>query len=76
MYVVGAHYKCLNECLHHMFCGEYMYSFVRYSFPLTNKKNITFWFVCVEVLQPSQLNGVMLSVVSLPDHKKLSPLSG
>ena len=24
--------------------------------------------VCVEVLQPSQPNGVMLSVVSLPNH--------
>ena len=25
-------------------------------------------FVYVEVLQPSQLNGVMLSAVSLPNH--------
>ena len=25
-------------------------------------------FVCVEVLWPSQPNGVMLSVVSLPNH--------
>ena len=25
-------------------------------------------FVCVEVLRPSQLNGVMLSTVSLPNH--------
>ena len=25
-------------------------------------------FVCVEVLQPSQPNGVMLSVVNLPKH--------
>ena len=25
-------------------------------------------FVCVEVLQPSQPNGVMSSVVSLPNH--------
>ena len=25
-------------------------------------------FVCVEVLQPSQLNGVLLSAVSLPNH--------
>ena len=25
-------------------------------------------FVCVEVLRPSQLNGVMPSVVSLPNH--------
>ena len=25
-------------------------------------------FVCVEVLQPSQPNGVMLSTVSLPNH--------
>ena len=27
-----------------------------------------FVFVCVEVLQPSQPNGVMLSAVSLPNH--------
>ena len=26
------------------------------------------WFVCVEVLRPSQPNGVMLSVVSFPNH--------
>ena len=25
-------------------------------------------FVCVEVLQPSQPNGIMLSAVSLPNH--------
>ena len=28
----------------------------------------TFGFVCVEVLRPSQPNGVMSSVVSLPNH--------
>ena len=36
-------------------------------------------FVCVEVLGPSQPNGVMSSVVSLPNHTllgRLSPLSG
>ena len=27
-----------------------------------------FLFVCVEVLRPSQPNGVMLSAVSLPNH--------
>ena len=41
------------------FCGEI-------------RKISTFWlfclFVCVEVLWPSQPNGVMLSVVSLPNH--------
>ena len=26
------------------------------------------WFVCVEVLRPSQPSGVMSSVVSLPNH--------
>ena len=26
------------------------------------------WFVCVEVLRPSQLNRVMSSTVSLPNH--------
>ena len=36
-------------------------------------------FVCVEVLRPSQSNGVMLSTVSLPNTcllGRLSPLSG
>ena len=33
-------------------------------------------FVCVEVLRPSQPKGVMLSVVSLPNLGRLSPLSG
>ena len=36
-------------------------------------------FVCVEVLRPSQPNGVMSSAVSLPNHMftgQLSPLSG
>ena len=34
-----------------------------------NKMRIDGLFVCVEVLQPSQPNGVMLSVVSLPNHR-------
>ena len=29
---------------------------------------MSFLFVCVEVLQPSQPNGVMSSAVSLPNH--------
>ena len=29
---------------------------------------ISFTFVCVEVLRPSQPNGVMSSTVSLPNH--------
>ena len=34
-------------------------------------------FVCVEVLQPSQPNGVMSSAVSLPNHTfRFSPQSG
>ena len=32
------------------------------------QKVVTPKFVCVEVLRPSQPNGVMLSVVSLPNH--------
>ena len=28
----------------------------------------SFGFVCVEILRPSQPNGIMLSVVSLPNH--------
>ena len=33
-----------------------------------NKVRIPVFFVCAEVLQPSQPNGVMLSAVSLPNH--------
>ena len=40
---------------------------------------VSLWviIVSVEVLQPSQPNGVMLSMVSLPNHRlgRLSPLS-
>ena len=32
------------------------------------KLEILFLFICVEVLQPSQPNGVMSSAVSLPNH--------
>ena len=32
------------------------------------KLNFTKVFVCVEVLRPSQPNGVMSSTVSLPNH--------
>ena len=32
-------------------------------------------FVCVEVLRLSQPNGVMLNVVSLPNHTFTGPLS-
>ena len=37
------------------------------------------FYVCVEVLRPSQPKGVMSSAVSLPNHTllgRLSPLSG
>ena len=33
-----------------------------------NLQNIWYGFVCVEVLRPSQPNGVMSSAVSLPNH--------
>ena len=33
-----------------------------------NVLNIYIMFVCVEVLRPSQPNGVMSSAVSLPNH--------
>ena len=36
--------------------------------PTYQDKQNTSLFVCVEVLQPSQPNGVMLSAVSLPNH--------
>ena len=32
------------------------------------KREGHFLFACLEVLQPSQSNGVMLSMVSLPNH--------
>ena len=35
---------------------------------LSNNEPIKLQFVCVEVLRPSQPNGVMLSAVSLPNH--------
>ena len=41
-------------------------------------KRVSMRFVCVEVLRPSQSNGVMSSAVSLPNHillGRLSPLS-
>ena len=40
-----------------------------FDLPLTNRGGILDLFVCVEVLQPSQPNGVMSSAVSLPNHK-------
>ena len=39
---------------------------------LKKKKSVlvkSTWFVCVEVLWPSQPDGVMSSAVSLPNHK-------
>ena len=33
-----------------------------------NMARVFFLFVCVEVLRPSQPNGVMSSTVSLPNH--------
>ena len=33
-----------------------------------NSESLILWFVCVEVLRPSQANGVMSSAVSLPNH--------
>ena len=44
-----------------------------------NRHQSSVGFVCVEVLRPSQPNGVMLSAVSLPNHTftgQLSPQSG
>ena len=37
-------------------------------YTLNGKKNVLHLFVCVEVLRPSQPNGVMSSAVSLPNH--------
>ena len=45
--------------------------FIKFLTSLTNKmkeSNQYCKFVCIEVLQPSQSNGVMLSTVSLPYH--------
>ena len=35
---------------------------------LSQDRQLRFFFVCVEVLRPSQPNGVMSSAVSLPNH--------
>ena len=32
------------------------------------RRETWWWFVCIEVLRPSQPNGVMSSAVSLPNH--------
>ena len=36
--------------------------------PSNAKPVVSYLFVCVEVLRPSQPNGVMSSAVSLPNH--------
>ena len=55
-HIAGTHQKCLHE-----------------AFLITRKallmNNNIFMFVCVEILWPSQPNGVMSSVVSLLNHK-------
>ena len=38
------------------------------SHPVTSRQVSSQLFVCVEVLRPSQPNGIMLSAVSLPNH--------
>ena len=43
-------------------CVEFLYIFTK------DTTCFTFLFVCVEVLRPSQPNGVMSSAVSLPNH--------
>ena len=50
--------------LHTSFSGNYKTNAVDSHYLLTPWEQ----FVCVEVLRPSQLNGVMPSVVSLPNH--------
>ena len=42
----------------------------KYSHTLLTVKqeNLSGWYVCVEVLQPSQPNGIMSSTISLPNH--------
>ena len=39
-----------------------------YEQPYGKETNILCLFICVEILRPSQPNGVMSSVVSLPSH--------
>ena len=57
--VEKAHYELSHLDLH---------SFCWYPYQLTGLEGLTMVFVCVEVLQPSQPNGVMSSDVSLPNH--------
>ena len=75
------HCKYLNKYLSNIFQPEsllyisviffylFVFSYIRLaprSFLLDQQYNQQ--FVCVEVLRPSQPNGIMLSAVSLPDH--------
>ena len=48
-----------------MFSGRLCFTIVVFLGNFNNNNNL---FVCVEVLRPSQPNGVMSSVVSLPNH--------
>ena len=66
-----------------MLCQKVSFLIVMYSLPcrfylfLETPQINEYLFVCVEVLWPSQPNGVMSSAVSLPNHifTGLSPLS-
>ena len=42
---------------------------ISYKIACVHSKDSACTFVCVEVLRPSQPNGVMLSMVSLPNNK-------
>ena len=54
----------LNEYPQHLFLWRNKYIFLVPPF----SGALFCLFVCVEVLRPSQLNGVMSSVVILPNH--------
>ena len=67
----GSHKSCLP-------CKTWQKIYQVYPVSLTSNSNEVFVCVCVEVLRPSQPNGIMLSVVSLPKILllgRLSPLS-
>ena len=44
------------------------FQFLEVRFSIYLNRHVFVMFVCVEVLRPSQPNGVMSSAVSLPNH--------
>ena len=63
---MSTHNICFRREIRKILCGYPLLSVAMYNNNLRSTQNIL--FVCVEVLRPSQPNGVMSSAVSLPNH--------